>query len=466
MIHNRKALAISLLVLLALAFTAFPIASAAGSSIVDIAVNDPNNFSTLVTALTAADLVGALNGTDIYTVFAPTNAAFAALPPGVLDYLLANVSALSEVLTYHVVSGKALSSSLSNGQTITTLMGETITVKIDGNVMINDANVATADVEASNGVIHVIDKVLIPQSVINTLATVVVLPTSGGTTNPAPGTYVYGKNTNIVLSATASSGYKFAYWIAAGTVTPGHTTSQGSSIVDPETGQVIAQFPRPSTGQIDSLVFTANPTNITCGYGYTYQYQAVFTLINEPSPSPGSMDAVVIVMPTTGGTVNPSAGRYTYSNSSIISLSATPNSGFVFKYWLVSGDNTPGHGAGGFSSIADPDTGQIIAQFPRLDASGIDTLTFTNNNLRITCGYGYTYTYTAIFEQAPAPTPTPVATTTPNPTTTPQATASASPTPTHEPTETSGDMTLIIVAAVVIIAIIVAVLIIMMRRKK
>ena len=466
MIHNRKALGTSLLVLLSLAFAALPIASAVDSSIVDIAVSDPSNFSTLVTALSAADLVGALNGTDVYTVFAPTNAAFAALPPGVLDYLLGNVSALSEVLTYHVVSGKALSSSLSNGQTIATLMGETITVKIDGNVMINDAQVTTADVEASNGVIHVINKVLVPQSVINTLATVVMLPTSGGTTNPAPGTYVYGKSTNIVLSATPSSGYTFSYWIAAGQSLLDILPSQGSSIVDPETGEVIAQFPRPSISAIDSLVFTANPTNITCGYGYTYQYQAVFTPLNQPSPSPGSMDAVVIVMPTTGGTVNPSPGRYTYANNSIIPLSATPDSGYVFKYWLVSGDNTPGHGAGGFSSIADPDTGQIIAQFPRPDISGIDTLTFTTNNLRITCGYGYTYTYTAIFEQAPSTTPTPVPTTTPVATTTPQPTVSASPTPTHEPTETSGDMTLIIVAAVAIIAIIAVVLIIMMRRKK
>lgn len=129
------------------------------------------NLSTLVTAVQAADLVETLQGDGPFTVFAPTNAAFNALPAGTLDTLLqpANKSQLSSILTYHVVAGEVKSSDLKDGQVVTTVQGGTLTVNItDGKVTLTDAkgnkvNVVTADVDASNGVVHVIDGVVLPQ---------------------------------------------------------------------------------------------------------------------------------------------------------------------------------------------------------------------------------------------------------------------------------------------------------------
>lgn len=132
-------------------------------NIVETAI-DAGAFSTLVAAVDAAGLVETLSGEGPFTVFAPTDDAFAALPDGTIDSLLADPSgALTDVLLYHVVSGKALSTDLSDGMTIETVGGGMLTVSIsDGKVMINDAMVVTADVMASNGVIHVIDAVLVP----------------------------------------------------------------------------------------------------------------------------------------------------------------------------------------------------------------------------------------------------------------------------------------------------------------
>jgi len=133
-------------------------------TIVGLAVATPD-LSTLVSAVQAADLVDTLNSEGPFTVFAPTNEAFAALPDGTLDSLLLpeNKQQLSDILTYHVVAGKVMASDLSDGQVIETVNGETLTVSIkDGKVMIGDAEVVTADVEASNGVVHVINAVLLP----------------------------------------------------------------------------------------------------------------------------------------------------------------------------------------------------------------------------------------------------------------------------------------------------------------
>ncbi|MCJ2544269.1 fasciclin domain-containing protein [Thermostichus vulcanus] len=136
----------------------------APQDIVTIASGNPD-FSTLVAALQAADLVGALQAEGPFTVFAPTNAAFAALPAGTVESLLLpeNQAELVRILTYHVVSGLAPSSALSSGQQVTTLEGSPVTVTIEGGqIRINDSNVVVADIEASNGIIHVIDAVLIP----------------------------------------------------------------------------------------------------------------------------------------------------------------------------------------------------------------------------------------------------------------------------------------------------------------
>jgi uncharacterized surface protein with fasciclin (FAS1) repeats len=133
-------------------------------TIVDLAVED-DRFTTLVTALQAAGLVEALQEEGPYTVFAPTNDAFAALPAGTLDGLLANTEALTAVLLYHVVDGKVMAVQVIDldGQEVETLSGDKVMVMIDGEIVnINDAQVIIPDIEASNGVIHVIDAVLVP----------------------------------------------------------------------------------------------------------------------------------------------------------------------------------------------------------------------------------------------------------------------------------------------------------------
>ena len=135
-------------------------------NIVQVASATPD-LSTLVAALEAADLATTLEGEGPFTVFAPTNEAFDALPAGELDRLLepANKEELATILKNHVVSGEVMSSDLSDGQQVETLAGETVTVSIDGDtVKIGDATVSQADVEASNGVVHIIDTVILPAS--------------------------------------------------------------------------------------------------------------------------------------------------------------------------------------------------------------------------------------------------------------------------------------------------------------
>ena len=144
-------------------------ASAAEMDIVDTAVA-AGSFGTLATALTEAGLVETLKGEGPFTVFAPTDEAFAALPDGALDKLVADKKALTGVLTYHVISGEVMASQVTgmNGQKVKTVQGGEITIKVaDGKVSLTDAagntvNVFQTDVTASNGVIHVIDGVLMP----------------------------------------------------------------------------------------------------------------------------------------------------------------------------------------------------------------------------------------------------------------------------------------------------------------
>lgn len=133
--------------------------------IVDVAASNPE-FSTLVTAIKAAGLVDALKGVGPLTVFAPNNAAFEKLPQGTLDTLLKpeNKEMLVSILTYHVVSGKVTSGDVVKVDSAKSLQGQSIDVKVTGNeVMVDGANVIAVDVEASNGVIHVIDQVILPK---------------------------------------------------------------------------------------------------------------------------------------------------------------------------------------------------------------------------------------------------------------------------------------------------------------
>jgi uncharacterized surface protein with fasciclin (FAS1) repeats len=134
-------------------------------TIVDVAVG-AGNFTTLVAAVTAADLVETLSGTGPFTVFAPTDEAFAALPAGVLDALLLpeNKETLVKILTYHVVSGMVMAADITDGD-VATVEGSNVMLVTTSGVKVNDANVVSADVPASNGVIHAIDAVILPPGV-------------------------------------------------------------------------------------------------------------------------------------------------------------------------------------------------------------------------------------------------------------------------------------------------------------
>lgn len=138
--------------------------SEGGETIVDLAAGN-EDLSTLVTAVDEAGLVETLSGEGPYTVFAPTNEAFEALPEGTLDDLLADPEgALTDVLTYHVVEGEVFSSDLTTGPVATVNGAELdVVVEDDGTVTVNGIEVVMADIEASNGVVHVIGGVLVPE---------------------------------------------------------------------------------------------------------------------------------------------------------------------------------------------------------------------------------------------------------------------------------------------------------------
>ncbi len=139
-------------------------AKAASATIVDTAVS-AGSFNTLVAAVKAAGLVETLQSAGPFTVFAPTDEAFAKLPEGTVEGLLANPEQLKQILLYHVVAGKVSSTQVVSLDRATTVQGSDVTIKVvGGQVMINDAKVIQADVETSNGVIHVIDTVIIPSA--------------------------------------------------------------------------------------------------------------------------------------------------------------------------------------------------------------------------------------------------------------------------------------------------------------
>jgi uncharacterized surface protein with fasciclin (FAS1) repeats len=129
--------------------------------IVDTAVA-AGNFKTLATALQAAGLVDTLKGTGPFTVFAPTDEAFAKVPKAQLDALLKDKAALTKVLTYHVVPGKVMATDVKAGK-VKTVQGGELTVATAGGVMVDGAKVTATDIVADNGVIHVIDSVLLPK---------------------------------------------------------------------------------------------------------------------------------------------------------------------------------------------------------------------------------------------------------------------------------------------------------------
>jgi hypothetical protein len=227
-------------------------------------------------------------------------------------------------------------------------------------------------------------------------ATVVVLSSVGGTTNPTPGTYNYANGTTITLIATPNTGFEFLYWVISGSYTPTHNQPPliipGVYVDDPTW---VPDLPQPDVTGIDSVVLTQERLDIICGYGYTYTYQAVFA---PTEPSSGVTDAVVIVADAVGGTTNPGAGTYTYPEGQTITLTATPATGFEFRYWIISGSYTPTHNQPPLIIpefyVNDPD---YVPDLPQPDVTGIDNLVLTQQRLDIICGYGYTFTYQAVF---------------------------------------------------------------------
>ena len=154
------------LVMSLLAISAVPALAAppaqAEQDIVDIAVAD-GRFTTLVAAVEAAGLVDTLKSEGPFTVFAPTDDAFNALPEGTVPALLDDIPTLTDILLYHVVPGKVMAADVVNLSSADTALGEPVSIRVeDGNVYVDDAQVIITDVEASNGVIHVIDAVLLP----------------------------------------------------------------------------------------------------------------------------------------------------------------------------------------------------------------------------------------------------------------------------------------------------------------
>ena len=147
--------------LIALALTAGATFNALAQDIVDTAVK-AGNFKTLVAAVQAAGLVDTLKGPGPFTVFAPTDEAFAKIPKATLDGLLADKDALTKVLTYHVVPGKVMAKDVTAGK-VKTVQGQELTVATSGGVMVDQSKVIATDVAASNGVIHAIDTVLMPK---------------------------------------------------------------------------------------------------------------------------------------------------------------------------------------------------------------------------------------------------------------------------------------------------------------
>jgi uncharacterized surface protein with fasciclin (FAS1) repeats len=171
-----------LVLLVASVGTAFAAPAYQDKDIVDIAVED-GRFTTLVAAVTAADLVDTLKSDGPFTVFAPTDDAFNKLPDGTIEALLNDIPALTDILLYHVVPGKVLAADVVQLDSASTALGTDVAIKVEGDsVMVNDAQVIITDIEASNGVIHVIDAVILPPTEEATEPAVepAVLPESGG----------------------------------------------------------------------------------------------------------------------------------------------------------------------------------------------------------------------------------------------------------------------------------------------
>jgi hypothetical protein len=200
----------------------------------------------------------------------------------------------------------------------------------------------------------------------NETATAVITATAGGTTDPAPGTYNYNNGSTLNIKAIPDNGYVFEYWVISGNYTLGLYSPQ---IFVPNPEGIVGTFPiipPPSEISQSSVVIAQSTLSIICGFGYTFEYHAVFAPTSQVvSPA----NAIVIVLSSVGGTTNPKSGTYTYPEGEKIDIQATADSGYEFQYWIISGNGVPGN-----YDIID-----------------------TTNPTNVTCGYGYTYDYQPVF---------------------------------------------------------------------
>lgn len=250
---------LQLIIVFALALSLVPVqpAFAQDADIVDTAVA-AGSFNTLVTAVQAAGLVDTLKGEGPFTVFAPTDEAFAKLPAEVLEAALADPEGLlTQVLLYHVVPGKVMSTDLSDGLEATTAQGEAVTFTIaDGMAMVNNAHIVAADVEASNGVIHVIDTVILPPSIVAAAAaTEEAMAEATATPAPAEEVMAEAAMADIVDTAVAAGSFNtlVAAVQAAGLVDA--LKGEGPFTVFAPTDDAFAKLPQAT---IDALL--ADPT--------------------------------------------------------------------------------------------------------------------------------------------------------------------------------------------------------------
>lgn len=215
-----KRIVLLLITTLTLALSATGAMAQTNDNIVDIAAKN-NNFDTLHAAIVAAGLADTLASADSeFTVFAPTDAAFQnveAAAPGTLEAVLADPDGLlTTILTYHVVAGTVTSSDLADGDTLTTLQGEDLSVSIrNGNVFINDARVLTADVAAKNGVIHVINGVLLPEAITGASETATESPAATTPVATTPSEETAGETSMMTIAEIAVANGNFTQLVGA-----------------------------------------------------------------------------------------------------------------------------------------------------------------------------------------------------------------------------------------------------------
>ena len=228
-IRKLSIVGILLAVMVALALPSGLVVRAQENDIVDIAVED-GRFTTLVAAVQAAGLVDALKGEGPLTVFAPTDDAFAALPEGTVEALLADIPTLTDILLYHVVAGEVMAADVAGLSSATTLNGLNFSIKLEnGNVYLNDTvQVIITDIEASNGVIHVIDAVLLPSfSVSNTGTNNLNLRSGPGLDQSIIGTFPTGARAEALARNAAGDWVQINYNGQTGWVFAPLTTSSG-----------------------------------------------------------------------------------------------------------------------------------------------------------------------------------------------------------------------------------------------